>query len=65
MALWESSLLTRDGVFMQVFLITCLAVWLYRLFPVTARRWLLVVGLGLFTGLFIFSVWNIVTWSPT
>ena len=58
MAEWESSLAVRDGVFVQVFFLTCLAYLVYRLLAARPIGRVLSVsaGLVLFLGLFTVSV---------
>lgn len=67
MANWEASLAARDGVFAQIFLLTLLLLAFYRAWaaPDPARRALAqLTGLVLFIGLFVFSVANVVIWTP-
>lgn len=67
MAEWEQSLAVRDGVFAQIFLLTLLVLALYRAWaaPDPRRRALAqMAGLVLFIGLFLFSVANIILWTP-
>lgn len=64
---WEASLAARDGVFAQIFLLTLLALVVYRAWaaPDPTRRGLAqLAGLALFTGLFVFSVANVLLWTP-
>lgn len=61
MAEWESSLAVRDGVFMQVFILTGLVYLAYRLLP-ACQKIILTAGLVLFLALFAVTMVNI--WEP-
>lgn len=64
---WEKSLVVRDGVFAQIFLLTLAALFAYWAYaaPDPRRRALAqLTGLVAFIGLFIFSLANIILWTP-
>lgn len=67
MANWEASLAARDGAFAHLFFLSLVALVIYRAWCAgnPTRRWLAqTAGLFLFTGLFIFSLANIILWTP-
>jgi hypothetical protein len=63
---WETALAVRDGVFLQIAVISVVAVvGVGFLFKVAAKLARVVVGLGLLAllALLAFSVWNIYAWT--
>jgi len=62
--LWEKSLAIRDSVFGQIFLIVLGAYIVYRLLARPVIKLAVIVALGLFVGLYVFSVMNITLWTP-
>jgi len=62
--LWEKSLAIRDSVFGQIFLIVLGAYIVYRLLARPVIKLAVIVALGLFVGLYVFSLMHITLWTP-
>jgi hypothetical protein len=61
---WEASLAARDTVFLQIAVITLVAVFVVSV--LFKKLFKVAVGLGLLAllALLAFSVWNIYAWTP-
>jgi hypothetical protein len=61
MIAWEETLAVRDSVFVQIAILTMLAMCLYTIFP-RLHKWMRVIGVLLFVALFFVTVFNL--WQP-
>lgn len=60
-AAWEETLAVRDGVFLQLALLTVWAVWIYTALP-RWQRIMHIAGILLFVALFVITTVNL--WQP-